>query len=256
MKKIVLAGLALTMAIAMIFPVAGIANAQTESTTDAAPTIKPALAIKAPDIARVGQLVTIKVVERHIGKPIPKAGVWAINVNDLKNETDDAESYASQATKCGHFLGLTDTKGNVYHRFREAGRYVLVTAKRGFAPGFAKISIKPLKALAIRAPENAWVGQPVTLKVIEKHVYKPVPKAAVFAVNLKDIINEADDAEVYAELAKKKGHFIGMTNEDGKVRHRFSTAGKYVLVAIKDGFVPGFNKITIKPLQPADSPEV
>lgn len=40
--------------------------------------LKPALAIKAPEVARVGQMVTAKVIEKHIGRPVPGAGVWAI----------------------------------------------------------------------------------------------------------------------------------------------------------------------------------
>ena len=78
-----------------------------------------------------------------------------------------------------------------------------------FIPGFAKTGIKPLKALDIRAPDVARVGQPVTIKVTEKHVYKPVPKAAVFAINVKDVVDETDDVESYAEMAKDKGYFIG-----------------------------------------------
>ncbi len=252
MKKVILGTLALVMALAMTLPVAGAAMAQPESATDAAPAAKPALAIKAPDVARVGQLVTIKVVERHVGRPVYKAGVWAVDVKDIISDTDDSEDYASLAEKYGHFLGWTDKKGNVSHRFREPGQYMLVAVKNGFVPGFAKITIKPLRALAIRAPEAAWVGQLVTIKVIEKHIHKPVPRAAVFAINVKDIVNQADDAETYAEIAKRKGYFIGLTDRNGEVTHRFRVAGRYVLVTVKDGFIPGFAKIAIKPLQPAE----
>lgn len=250
MKKIVSGTIVLVMALAMILPVAGVAMAQTELATDVEPALKPALAVKAPEAARVGQLVTIKVVERHSGRPVSRAGVWAINVKDLKSETDDAEAYAELAKKYGHFLGWTDRWGNVSHRFKEPGWYVLVAAKDGFIPGFAKITIKSLRALAIRAPDVAWVGQPVTIKVIENHVHKPVPRAAVFAINLKDVVNETDDAEAYAEMAKDRGYFIGLTNRNGEVVHRFREAGRYVLVAIKDGFMPGFARIGIRPLQP------
>jgi hypothetical protein len=283
LKRVVLGTLALVVALAMILPIAGVVMAQPELTTEVAPAVKLALAIRAPDEANVGQLVTIKVVERHSGRPASKAGVWAINISDIKSETNDAEAYASLAEKCGYFLGWTDRNGNVFHRFREPGQYVLVAVKDGFIPGFAKITIKPLKALAIKAPETAWVGQLVTIKVVDKHVNTPVPRAAVYAINVNDLVkkvevaevqaisveavvrqvdvsvapaismrevaNEIDDAEAYVEMAKRRGYFVGWTNEDGEVQYRFREAGRYVLVAVKDGYVPGFTRITIRRLQ-------
>ena len=42
-----------------------------------------------------------------------------------------------------------DSNGEVSHRFREAGRYVLVAIKSGFIPGFAKIAIKPLHPVPV-----------------------------------------------------------------------------------------------------------
>jgi len=248
LKKVILGTLALIIALAMIVPATGITMAQTEAAIDVTPIAKRALVVKAPEAARVRQLVTIEVTERYTGRPIAKAGAWAIKVEDVKSETIDAEAYAALVEKCGYFLGWTNEEGNVFHRFREPGRYVLVAVKDGFVPGFTKIDIKPFRALAIRAPEVARAGQAVTIKVFERHAYKPVPRAGVFAVKAKDIVDVAADSNTYAELARERGYFIGLTDGDGEVKHRFREAGQYVLVSVKHGFVPGFAKIAIKPL--------
>ena len=252
MKRIVFGTLALIMALGMTAPLAGAAMAQAAVSAATETAVRPALAIKAPEVARVGQAITIKVVDRHSGRPIPGAGVWAINVRDITGEANDAEAYASLAENHGNFLGWTDRQGNVSHRFSQPGGYILVAAKAGFAPGFAKITIKPhiRKALAIIAPEAARVGQPVTIQVVAQHVSRPIAGAAVFAIDVKDLANETGDAESLAQLARDNGFFIGLTDRNGEVRHRFREAGRYLLVAVKDGFVPGLARITIMPLRP------
>ncbi|MBN2186420.1 MAG: hypothetical protein JW732_03095, partial [Dehalococcoidia bacterium] len=168
MKKVKLALLASIMALAILLPLNAAVAAQPQLASDITPQLKLALAIKAPDIAGVGLPVTITVVEKYTGKPVPKAGVWAVDVKDIENGTSDAEDYASLAEEYGQFLGWTNKDGNVSHRFKEAGQYVLVAVKKGFIPGFAMITVKPLKALAIKAPGVAGVGLPVTITVVEK----------------------------------------------------------------------------------------
>jgi hypothetical protein len=103
--------------------------------------------------------------------------------------------YASLAEECGQFLGWTNRNGNVFHRFKEAGRYVLVAVKKGFTPGFAIITVKPLKALAIKAPSIAGVGQLVTITVVEKYLGIPIPRAGVWAIDVNDVKEEPDDAQ-------------------------------------------------------------
>jgi hypothetical protein len=250
LKKAILGILASVMALAMLLPLTAVATAQPEVTTDTVPELRPALAIKAPELAGVGQWVTIKVIEKHTGKPVPRAGVWAVDVRDIETETNDAEAYASLAEKCGHFLGWTDRNGNVFHRFREPGRYVLVAVKDGFVPGFAQIEIKPLKALAIKAPDVAGVGQLVTITVYERYIGVLVPRAGVWAVDVQRVENGDNDAKAYAALAEKCGHFLGWTDKHGNVFHRFKEPGRYLLVAVKDGLIPGFARITILSLQP------
>ena len=247
MRKILLGIFTLTMVLAMTLSPAGVAaDSDTEPAVDAVSALRSVLAIKAPDTAHVGQKVTMKVVARHTGRPIAGAGVWAINVNDLKTESDDAELYAEHASKRGHFIGKTNRRGEVTHRFRETGRYILVTAKEGFRPGFAKIAIKPVaRALDIRAPRVARVGQLITIQTVEKHVQIPVADATVYAVKVGDMTVSTEDTELYADEAKRRGFKIGITDNNGNVTHRFRGSGRYVLVAIKEGFIPAFDKIYI-----------
>jgi hypothetical protein len=233
----------------MLLPLTAVAVAQPGLTSDVTSEVRAALAIKAPEVAGVGQLVTIKVVEDNTGKPVPRAGVWAVDVNYLEDATDDAEAYASLADKYGEFLGWTNRNGKVFHRFGEAGRYLLVAVKDGFIPGFAQIAIKPLKELAIRAPDVAGVGQLVTITVYEKYIGIPVPGAGVWVVDVNNLEDEINDAEAYASLAEKYGEFLGWTDRNGNLFHRFSEPGRYVLVAVKDGLIPGFAQIAIKPLK-------
>jgi len=77
--------------------------------------IKHMLSVKAPEIALVGQQVTISVTERYTSEPVAMAGVWAIDMNDIVVDVEDAEVFASLAESLGEFLGWTDNTGNVYH---------------------------------------------------------------------------------------------------------------------------------------------
>ena len=248
MKKAIFGVLASIIAVAMLLPVTAAAVTQPQLTSDTTPELRPALAIKAPNVAAVAQLVTITVVERHTGEPVPRAGVWAVHVKG-----ENVETYAALDDENSQFLGWTDRNGNVFHRFREPGQYVLVAVKDGFVPGFAKIAIKPLRALAVRAPDVAGVGQLVTITVVEKYIGIPIPKAGVWAIDVNDTKDATNDAEDYASLAEKFGQFLGWTDRNGNVFHRFTEPGKYILVAVKDGLVPGFAKITILPLQPVSA---
>jgi hypothetical protein len=243
---------ALVTTAVLMMPSAGVALAQSESVAEVAP-IKATLTIKSPESARAGELVRITVMERHTGRPISRAGVWSIPVEKVTDDARDSEAYASLARRRGHFLGWTNQRGTVFHRFGEAGGFILVAAKDGFIPGFSKMTITPVKALAIRAPEMVRVGQPVTMQVMEQHVHLPVPRAAVFAINTSQLPSEAEDTEAYAELAKRRGYFIGLTDGRGIVSHRFREAGRYGLVAIKEGFQSGFAKISVAPLPELDA---
>ena len=106
-------------------------------------------------------------------------------------------------------------------------------------------SVRMARALAVRAPGAAVVGQTVTIAVVERHSGSPVSEAACFAIAFEDVAAEAAERESLAELAETRGHFIGWTNEDGQVTHRFDEAGRYLLVAVKEGYLPGVARIAV-----------
>ncbi len=251
MKKRVLGILSAIMVLAVVLPVSGVAGAQSEATADVAPELRPALAIESPNVARVGQPVTVRVVDRHTGRPVPRAGVWAVHVDD----SNSIEADTDLTEQNSYFIGWTDQNGEIEHRFRRPGRYVLAAVKDGFMPGFSKITIVSRKALAIKAPDKARVGQQVTIRVFDRNDGTPVPRAGVWVVRINSVLTETastndavaeiSEAEAYAELAKKRGYFIGWTDGNGKVKHQFRVPGKYVLVSVKEGYTPALARIEI-----------
>jgi len=179
---------------------------------------------------------------------VPGAGVWALLVGDLAAGTNLREDLADMAMKRGIFLGRTNDQGQVSHKFDKAGGYYLVAVKDGYAPGFGKITIKdPVRTLGIKAPETALVGQEVTVTVFESNTGTVVPGAGVWALLAGELAAGTNLREDLADIAVKRGIFLGRTNDQGQVSHKFEKAGGYYLVAVKDGYAPGFGKITVKP---------
>ncbi len=281
MKKVLLTTVALVIALTLTMPLAGVAMAKTEPPLEEVTAVRLGLAIQAPDSAKVGQPLRIRVVTRPGERPVYRAQVWAININDIRNDTTSAEDYASLAERCGHLLGWTNQRGYVYPppRIWRAGKYVLVAIKPHFIPGFTLIKIEPRVPLTLTAPESAITGQRVTMTVTEP-VQKPVPRAAIFAIPLRNLVDETDqtgsydqllkDAEAYAEMVadpdveaelmedkeaynricKLRRYFVGFTNRDGKLTHRFWRVGLHLLIAAKCGYIPDFSIIKIKGLKP------
>jgi hypothetical protein len=215
------------------------------------------------------------VYQRGTGQPVEKAGVWAATrdkVEALKQdiaalrESDSVSAaemdYESMANIYGIYLGHTDENGQLSHAFEEAGGYLLVAVKRGYIPGFAPIRIGDTpKALAIRAPQSAKVGEEVTMTVYQRGTGEPVEKAGVWAVTRDNVealkqnmtaLRENDTisaAEMdYESMANIYGIYLGHTDENGQLSHAFEEAGGYLLVAIKGGYIPGFASIRIMPI--------
>jgi hypothetical protein len=121
--------------------------------------------------------------------------------------------------------------------------------KQGYRPAFNRITIKEVPELAIRAPEQVTVLTPVPIKVVEKSVLTveiPVAGVEVWAISL-DKAAKLDNIGDYGSFAKSNGIFLGWTDQTGYVtpKPRFSVAGQYWLVAIKDGYAPGISQISV-----------
>ena len=296
-----------------------------------------ALHMRNPYKAEVGNPVKIMVREKFSPEhqPVGDVAIYAIqvNANEIKEyvvsadktNNNQAEKYAILASEKGILLGSTDTNGLLITEFKNAGLYGLVAIKDGYAPDFSRIFIMRVnrKALQVRNPYNARVGQPVTVTVSERLMVKPqpvteaspvteetststsiikaekaklvavsnsnvtaatqattaiqpekvkpitrqiavadvaklkpVPGARVFAINPGDIaLNEVDlnvsDVEQsegvkqFINSIEKRGTFIGTTNERGQVVHKFENTGRFMLIAIKNSYIPGRSKINI-----------
>lgn len=247
------------------------------------PQLKGALAIIAPWVAPVGKEVQMTVFLRENQEPFPGAGVWAITpetAEALKEEVarlnqDDSQpagekDYEAMMESRGIFLGRTNGDGRVVYTFEQAGRYVLVAAKKGYLPGFTHIGIREsIKALAIQAPRRVPPGEQFTLTVFERGTQEPVEEAGVWAITrdkVETLQTEAkalrEDTSIPAEekdyeaLVKVYGIFLGKTGNNGKLDYAFEEAGGYLLVAVKKGYVPGFQAFGVRDIpQPKPKPE-
>jgi uncharacterized GH25 family protein len=213
----------------------------------------------------VGQPVFIRVWERGSNAPVARAAVYVLKVGEISdvptvisNSTEES-SQAAKARESGALAGYTDEKGQLAYTFGSSGRYILAAFKDGYDPGFTHATISvPVtkKALIIKAQPEALVGETVNVLVIDG-TGKGEGKVALYAIKMDAAVSVAEvlkstlsfDAAVrekYAPLLRERSSFVGYTDENGKLQVRFNSSGAYLLVAIKDGFVPDFFKINIK----------
>ena len=267
------------MALLMLVSTAGptLAQSEQDGTASSQPRYKVGLAIVAPRWAPVGQEVSMRVFERLNQNPIEGAGIWALTRDEAEalkqemtsiRETSDSANqepdYESLANVHGTLLGRTDGNGRLRYAFTEEGDYVLVAVKRGYFPGFAPIAIRALPdALAIEAPRWSPVGQEVTMTVFQRGTQDPINDAGVWALTRDEAealkqevtsIREASDntTEVdYESLVSVHGFFLGTTHGNGELKYAFTEEGGYLLVAVKEGYIPGYAPIAIKTMPDA-----
>lgn len=236
-----------------------------------------ALAIEAPKRAPVGEEVIMTVTQRGTADLIEGAGVWAItrdNVEVLRGEltllrenkdiAPEDKDFESLAGMYGIFLGNTDANGQLSHAFAEGGGYMLLTIKPGYFPGATGIFIGELpKALGIRVPRRAHVGEEVTMTIVQRGSEEPLPVegAGVWVIGMEnaetlreDLSTLSHDSSLSLEdkdfesLAGVYGYFIGRTDANGQLSHVFEAEGGYLLIAIKSGYFPGLAPIHIVPV--------
>jgi len=220
-----------------------------------------------------GQPVYITVRERPAGQPVSGAAVYVLKIGDAadaksmpptaKNDKAQNDANKAKAKEKGAFAGYTNESGQVTYSFSSSGQYFLAAFKDGYEPAFNYITYNlPVikKALYIRCPAEVYTGNPVDIGVFDGSG-KGVNNAALYAVQM-DIVAEAasmlstltavDTAtrEKYAPILQQKATLLGYTDGNGWLQVKFSTSGAFMLIAIKDSFVPDFFKINIK-LAPA-----
>ncbi len=202
---------------------------------------KVTLAIKAPEMALVGQTVELRLCESASGKPVAKAAVWALESVLAPTTNATADDYAKAAAKAGLNLGVTDEAGLLKASFKQAGSYYLVATRDGYVTGLAKISIQG-PGLFIKAPGVAYLAQVVSVTVLRNG--QPAGGVAVWALLAQSVTSSS--ASSLNALSAQQGFLIGTTDKTGVVKCRFLKVGEYALVAkADDGTVSA--KISIKP---------
>jgi hypothetical protein len=256
-----------------IIPMSALAQDGDDITTDtAAPRLRDGLAIVAPLVVPTDTKISMTVFGCWDQEPVEGAGIWLVSREKMEvlrqemaavrgNDDLDAEQDAYERLLDVHatFLGRTDKKGKLWHSFDGVGRYILVAVKRGYLPDSRPIAVgmRP-RALAIHAPWRAEVGKDVTIAVYRRGTENPVAEVGVWAFTREDAeslkatvsgIRESGD-QAALEVAVEEacdihGIFLGTTDDNGKVSCAFENTGRYVLLARKPGFYPGWRPIAI-----------
>jgi hypothetical protein len=246
MKNLGRMGIACIIAMSLVVAFGSVALASpTAANIDSGTSARPQLAIKAPNTAWLGVPLSIYVFEKTSGKMVPGAALWALPATALAANTTKSADYASLAARLGYLLGYSDRAGEVRCRFTAVDDYVLVAIKDGYIPGLAKISVKKPVLMYIKAPASAPVGRPVTISVIDTNSGRPVGAAAVYGININKLPPVTSASPDWEKLAKTYGFYINLTNRSGQVTYTFRESGRYILVALKDGYLPETARIGI-----------
>ncbi|MCX5994273.1 MAG: hypothetical protein NT177_08705 [Chloroflexi bacterium] len=109
-----------------------------------------------------------------------------------------------------------------------------------------------IPALMIKVENTIQAGQPATITVLSRSSNETIAGAPVYAIKTGGKVvpagpgnSTATDGEFEA-LMKPAGILIGTTGIDGTVSATLAVAGRYLLIATKDGFIPGFARLQVK----------
>jgi hypothetical protein len=205
------------------------------------------------------------------GKPVPvqvmTASQATFNAEVIKADPADttaALKYAEQVKGTGIFLGSTGSDGTITYTFAANGYYIITAILDGYTPGFGRVTINSnQKRLILQSPDSAAVDTKVTFVISENGA--AVSGASLWMLRTNDIkgtdesiweslvANKAlsEVIDKYKGWAREKGKLIGASDASGQVMYTFKDAGTYLLVAVKDGYTPGFGRIKIS----KDSPQ-
>jgi len=109
------------------------------------------------------------------------------------------------------------------------------------------VSIVPVAkpALAIKAPVSAPAGATFIVTVTDSKSNAPVSEANLWVLPASALPVTASATTDIAVYVDQHGTFLGETDAKGQVTAQFAQAGQYLLAAVKDGYNPGFAKISI-----------
>ena len=175
---------------------------------------------------------------------------------ELAPGSDVAAAGALLGASGAVFLGETDDRGAVTHRFARTGRFLIVAFQPEYLPGFTFVTVTPqldVRALHIVGPEVVAVGDPATFRVSDR-AGSPVAAALVFAwpsdrplpVPLDVPLEDAAAAETLGALGGVRGGIVlGWTNGRGALTATFERPASYIVYALKAGYAPGATKLEV-----------
>jgi len=107
-------------------------------------------------------------------------------------------------------------------------------------------------ALMIKFDNPVVAGQPVTITIFSRHSHETIAGAPVYAIKTGNSVGPAG-TDNYTTLTREvealmecPGILIGTSGSDGTFSTTISEVGRYLLVATKDGFIPGFARLQVK----------
>jgi len=129
----------------------------------------------------------------------------------------------------------------------------LVSTKSGYVPGFAKIVTVADEALVVKAePRRADVGEDITFTATTRGTGTPVEGVELYALSVGSIgplvLNlPQNDAGRFSlsEMVVENGEYLGATNASGELKCQFAEEGIYLIVGIKDGYVPDVTFVAV-----------
>jgi hypothetical protein len=233
-------------------------------------TVKPdlmgRLTIETLGRAELDQPVTINVSEKGSGDGVSGADVWAVkmpvrragwddigSITDLKSRLGEAKEATAEAmlARHGEHLGQSDGNGDLVYAFDEGGAFLLVATKDSYAPGMGKIVVVA-KALSIKAPWRVVVGGNVTITATTRGTDVPVEGVDLYYVSpgtgsaVATLLPRVDEeADSLTGIVENIGELLGTTNDAGELEYQFSERGLYLIVGLKDGYIPGFATIYV-----------
>ena len=235
------------------------------------PAAGTALNIKALFNISAGQPATLKVWEKGTNQPVAAAAVYVLKTGGSANiwampppaNNDKSQVETNRAREKGTLAGYTDDKGQVAFTFGSSGQYILAAFKDGYSPAFSYITYtlpNTKKSLTITAPSEAYANAAVNISAYDAGG-GALGKVGIYSLRMDTIAQAAaalqsaakPDAaarEKYGPILRERSSFLGYTDGNGQLNVKFPRTGAFMLLAIRDGYLPDFAKINIKPAPP------
>ncbi|MBN1188694.1 MAG: hypothetical protein JXA46_02990 [Dehalococcoidales bacterium] len=101
----------------------------------------------------------------------------------------------------------------------------------------------------LRKDQTTVEGVSIWALTADEHSLK---RALRFALAKKRTIPNMEDFQTFLD---EKGTLLGQTDSDGKLYCTFDETDNYVLVAVKQGYIPAFSRLWVRQVLAIDAPE-